>query len=295
MNISNMKNIFILSILIIINIFIFSYYINMTETASEITNMEYLITNNILPVAGIETDIHVNMYSSDVIDEIEEYIIYNNTVEYYIQEIQSINENIKLFVPENIANESLEYLIAQANNIYLCNYGIYTDISQLTMDIPAIKVKDNSLISLLKINIFKKFINDKSNMVCLASTQIDTSKIENIEKFIPEYETYNNEWDGTVLNNTNGRIMGPNGIETYYNLPMDGCIQSMNNLGYYGTIWIRNDGVKMWDEYVMVAADLSIYPKGSLVETSLGTGIVVDTGGFVNNGSGVTFDIAVDW
>ena len=93
----------------------------------------------------------------------------------------------------------------------------------------------------------------------------------------------------------NGKVEGPSGIETYYNLPMGGCVKLMNHLGYYGTVWTRSDGVKMWDDYVMVAADLSIHPKGSLVETTLGTGIVVDTGDFVYNGSGVSLDIATAW
>jgi 3D (Asp-Asp-Asp) domain-containing protein len=69
----------------------------------------------------------------------------------------------------------------------------------------------------------------------------------------------------------------------------------MNDLGYYYDYWVRSDGTKMFGNWVMIAADLSVYPKGSLVETSLGTGIVVDTGDFVTNGSGVSFDIAVTW
>ena len=118
---------------------------------------------------------------------------------------------------------------------------------------------------------------------------------EYIQETLPEDDTYNYNWDGKVLNNSNGKVEGPSGIETYYNLPMSGCVRLMNNLGYYGTVWTRSDGAKMWDGYVMVAADLSIHPKGSLVETTLGTGIVVDTGDFVYNGSGVSLDIATAW
>lgn len=108
--------------------------------------------------------------------------------------------------------------------------------------------------------------------------------------------TYQNpEWDGeTKLNDKNGRIEGPSGQETYYNLPMDRCIYYMNILGYNYEVWVRDDGVKMFGDYIMVAANLETRPKGSLVETSLGTGIVVDTGEFVNwNPNGI--DIAVTW
>lgn len=105
----------------------------------------------------------------------------------------------------------------------------------------------------------------------------------------------NPEWDGTSkLNSKNGKIEGPSGTETYYNLRMDRCIYYMNRLGYNYEVWTRDDGVKMFGDYVMVAADLDTRPKGSLVETSLGTGIVVDTGEFVNwNDTGI--DIAVTW
>lgn len=105
----------------------------------------------------------------------------------------------------------------------------------------------------------------------------------------------NPKWDGkTKLNSVNGKIQGPSGTETYYNLKMDRCIYYMNLLGYDYEVWVRDDGVKMFGDYIMVAANLDIRPKGSLVETSLGTGIVVDTGEFVNwDSTGI--DIAVTW
>jgi hypothetical protein len=65
----------------------------------------------------------------------------------------------------------------------------------------------------------------------------------------------------------------------------------MHSLGYGGEYWIRSDGVKMLGDYIMVAADYGWMPKGSIVETSLGTGIVCDTGG----GGWYWFDIAVTW
>ena len=87
-------------------------------------------------------------------------------------------------------------------------------------------------------------------------------------------------WDGPVLTASAGVVYGPSGKETYYNLDMSGVISNMNNLGYYYSYWVRDDGVKMFGGYVMCAAALDIHPRGSLVETSLGTGIVCDTGGF---------------
>lgn len=102
-------------------------------------------------------------------------------------------------------------------------------------------------------------------------------------------------WDGPILSAENGRVKGPSGCEeTYYNLPMHNVVDNMHDLGYEGKYWVRSDGVKMFGEYVMVAADLNLYPRGSIVETSRGPGIVCDTGEFAKTNHKL-FDIATDW
>ena len=106
--------------------------------------------------------------------------------------------------------------------------------------------------------------------------------------------TYVWEWNGSVLNPVIGTIMGPSGKETYYNLPMGGVIDIMRRMGNTDPYWIRSDGVKMLGDYVMIAADLSIRPRGSYVMTSLGMGIVCDTGTFIYTNP-YQIDIAVDW
>ena len=58
--------------------------------------------------------------------------------------------------------------------------------------------------------------------------------------------------------------------------------------------WVRNDGAKMLGDYVMVAANLSVYPRGSIVETSLGTGLVCDLCVGATYGD-TDLDIAVNW
>ena len=68
----------------------------------------------------------------------------------------------------------------------------------------------------------------------------------------------------------------------------------MNRRGYYYEVWVRNDGCKMFGDYIMCAANLGVHPFGSLVECSLGTCIVVDTGGFAA-GNPNQLDIAVTW
>ena len=101
-------------------------------------------------------------------------------------------------------------------------------------------------------------------------------------------------WKGPVLTKTRGTITGPSGKETYYNLNMAGVVNIMRSMGNTDEYWVRDDGCKMLGDYIMVAADLSIRPRGSLVDTSLGKGIVCDTGAFTARNP-YQLDIAVTW
>ncbi|MBR2725811.1 hypothetical protein IKE87_00870 [Candidatus Saccharibacteria bacterium] len=83
---------------------------------------------------------------------------------------------------------------------------------------------------------------------------------------------------GKTIDPVCGVFQGPWLKETYYNLNMNYCIEIMKWLGIgetYGC-WVRSDGVKMYGDYIMCAADTNVFPKGSIVETSLGTAMVVD-------------------
>lgn len=101
-------------------------------------------------------------------------------------------------------------------------------------------------------------------------------------------------WGGTVLTRSAGRINGPSGQEVYYNLNMSRVAANLSAAGFAGEYWVRNDGVKMFGPYIMIAANYGVHPYGSLVETSLGTAIVCDTGTFAASQPG-TMDIAVAW
>lgn len=114
------------------------------------------------------------------------------------------------------------------------------------------------------------------------------------ETAIATEDTYNTDWDGAVLTKRAGTVQGPSGKETYYNLDMSGVIRLMENQGYDYEYWVREDGVKMYGDYIMCAANLDVHPRGSLVESSLGTCIVCDTGGFAKNNPN-QLDIAVTW
>lgn len=99
-------------------------------------------------------------------------------------------------------------------------------------------------------------------------------------------------WSGTKLTKSAGVVRAsetPSGYrETYYNLNMNGCLRAMGlDSSGYG---VRSDGVKTYNGYVMVASpNLSKYPKGSYIPTTLGMGYVVD---YCPSGA---LDIAVTW
>ncbi|WP_304727217.1 hypothetical protein [Dubosiella newyorkensis] len=107
-------------------------------------------------------------------------------------------------------------------------------------------------------------------------------------------EQLKTNWNGPVLSPSAGTIVGPSGKETYYNLPMEGVVSIMRGMGNNDPYWVREDGVKMLGDYVMVAAHLGLHPRGSIVDSSLGKAIVCDTEGFAHSNPN-QLDIATAW
>lgn len=263
------------------------------------SDTDTLLSYNTLPTAGVASAIY-NINSS--IDE-EDYV---SIIELQVDSM-STSPMETSYTEESIVNEFTEEtediemtdeVIENPQFVEVPEYYVYINAYSGIRARTSPTIDADNIITVLpyqtKVKIFAESF-DGEWAVLNFENQIAYISKEFIQETLPIDDTYNHNWDGKVLNNSNGKVEGPSGIETYYNLPMSGCVKLMNNLGYYGTVWTRSDGAKMWDEYVMVAADLSIHPKGSLVETTLGTGIVVDTGDFVNNGSGVSLDIATAW
>ena len=122
-----------------------------------------------------------------------------------------------------------------------------------------------------------------------------TEEDQYIDQEEPE-EQY--EYSGTVLCAYHGVNYNSFGNkETYYNLDMSGVVYYARVHGYSEEeypYYIRDDGVKMLGQYVMVAANLDIYPRYTVVSTSLGLGLVCDTGSFAQDNP-YQFDIATSW
>lgn len=110
-------------------------------------------------------------------------------------------------------------------------------------------------------------------------------------------EIIETSYSGSKLTKSKGTIQGPSGKETYYNLNMSGVVSIMRRKGFSEAEYpynMRADGVKCLGPYVMVAAHLGNRPRGSKIQTSLGTGIVCDTGGFASSNPN-QIDIATSW
>lgn len=84
--------------------------------------------------------------------------------------------------------------------------------------------------------------------------------------------------------------------ETWYNLDMSRIYAKADaNFGKHHKKWTRDDGVKMYGPYVVLAVPFDVYPYGTTdIETSLGLGIALDTGKFAETNKD-QIDIAVDW
>lgn len=130
----------------------------------------------------------------------------------------------------------------------------------------------------------KSELEDAQQQIAQQSVEIEEPQIE-----LMSYTVKND-----CLTPSKGVHYGVSGKETYYNLDMSGVVSIMRGMGNTDEYWVREDGVKMLGNYVMVAANLDLHPRGSLIETSLGTGIVCDTGGFAASDS-TQLDIATAW
>lgn len=166
----------------------------------------------------------------------------------------------------------------------------------------------------------KKYVNNVLESTELVSDEITKAPVNKVvlngtkEKAAapaPVYQDYTEGYIYPYLTNTMGRnLNGPSGQETYYNMDMSGIVSSLQRGGWMYNqcvdtdlidyildtkgYWVREDGCKMFGDYIMVAAGLDVRPRGSLVQTSLGMGIVVDTGGFAYNDP-YQLDIATTW
>lgn len=80
--------------------------------------------------------------------------------------------------------------------------------------------------------------------------------------------------------------------EKYYNLSMQRVVKRAQDMGIPCEYWVRDDGVKMFGPWVIVAAHPSV-TRYTRIQTSLGEGIVLDYH-TVKDGRAL-LDIATTW
>ena len=184
------------------------------------------------------------------------------------------------------ANEQQERIekTAQSVAVSVVETGIVKQVSQSAVKAEKVGkdvVEDAYIRQIAKTAEALKFV--------AASTDTDIEKSEVYDIVQDAYS-----WNGAVLSRSRGAVTGPNGKETYYNLDMSGVVRTMRSMGYTDAYWVRSDGCKMLGNYIMVAANLSVHPRGSIVKTSNGLAIVCDTGGFAS-GNPNQIDVATNW
>ena len=166
-------------------------------------------------------------------------------------------------------------------NLYLCTRMLDT-IDRLLVDYPVIVYAKDEAVEKIEEVVEK-----------------EAETIEQTEEIVEEVEEKTEEVKEAVqktgvLTKSGGVNYFEGHKETYYNLPMKKVVSNAKNKGIEGDYWEREDGAKMLGEYVMIAADQKIHPYGSIVGTSLGDGIVVDTGTFIQTNP-QQIDIATTW
>ena len=195
-----------------------------------------------------------------------------------------------LFISSFAKTQQMQVNAASTNEQLLHNEKIQTPNPKHNAD-------DSNPVLIEQINLAQylhgnlKFISEPYTF--LKETSDKKSDLLHSKKEKPE-ASQSFTWNGRRLTAGSGVNYGPSGKETYYNLDMTGVIYMMRCLGNTDEYWVRSDGCKMLGNYIMIAANLSVHPRGRLVQTSLGMGIVCDTGSFAEEDPN-QIDIAVTW
>ena len=88
-----------------------------------------------------------------------------------------------------------------------------------------------------------------------------------------------------------GRIQYGDHTETWYNLDMTRVVSRAQDMGIPCEYWVDDRGVKMFGQWVIVAAHPS-KTRYTFVDTSLGQGIILD---FHCSSDTELYDIATSW
>lgn len=251
----------------------------------------FLIEGSIGPRIVIEraTPVYVNLYGTQVMMRTRA-----KTVGDLLKE-----RSVKL-EPDDTLQPAPETVLTTNMEIFLLRHGTQITTIEEEVPMPIEKIQDNNLSVGTRAvrqqgSPGKRVVTyriELENGVEVSRTQIQSVEVVPPVRHIEAIGT--RPVNGLTQSRGVYFFTDSNGVvhrETYYDLPMSGVMKFCGG----GTYSVRADGVKVdKDGYILVAANLAIYPRCSVVETSLGLGKVYDTGAFVaHHPHG--FDLATDW
>lgn len=149
-----------------------------------------------------------------------------------------------------------------------------------------IEANISNAFSLVTLGEYENTINSMFDKSAARRAEAEAAEKKKALEQQQQQQTYSAPSGGGVLTPSSGVNWFNGRKETYYNLNMSGVVANAKNMGIEGDYWVRGDGVKMYGGYVIVAAQMD---KGTIIDTSLGAGIVLD---WCPAG---TIDIAVSW
>lgn len=187
------------------------------------------------------------------------------------------HEQSEEVIIDTTASSVLEITTTQTSTTTATSVSI--DVTTTTLDVSTTQFQST-------MSNTNEFISETDSETGMIETTVNTNDLSN---------TVNTDVKENHLTKQSGTSVSPGGEEeTWYDLNMNGVVLIMRNIGYSEEeypYWIDSKkGTKMFGPYIMVGADLNLTPKGTIVETTLGSAIVCDTGNYTNH-----FDIAVDW
>lgn len=175
------------------------------------------------------------------------------------------------------------------SNLYICTRMLDT-VDKLLIDYPVVVYAKEDVQEVIE----EEAVIEETIEQTEEEIETTEEEVEEIKEELKESKSNQTVITSGVLTKSGGVNWFDGHKETYYNLPMNKVVSNAHKRGIEGEYKEREDGAKMLGDYIMIAADQSIHPYGSIVPTSLGDGIVVDTGTFIQTNP-QQIDIAVTW
>lgn len=158
------------------------------------------------------------------------------------------------------------------------------------VDADALRNAESRMTSATSVDAFDAARADFDKLISNAKDEKAADEAE--KKRAEETKMTGDRSKGPQLTKSAGVVYYNGHKETYYNLNLSRVIEGWEEV--YGEYHVDERGFKMLGDYIIVAANLDVHPRGSIVECSAGQAVVLDTGGFAKNNP-TQLDLAVNW